>query len=43
MQFETRAIHEGQEADLTTGAVTVPVYQTSTYQQDGIGKPRGYE
>jgi len=43
MQFETRAIHEGQEADLATGAVTVPVYQTSTYQQDGIGKPRGYE
>lgn len=28
---------------MTTGAVTVPVYQTSTYQQDGIGKPRGYE
>lgn len=43
MRFETRAIHEGQEADLATGAVTVPVYQTSTYQQDGIGKPRGYE
>jgi len=43
MRFETRAIHEGQEADLATGAVTVPVYQTSTYRQDGIGKPRGYE
>ncbi|MBU4199629.1 MAG: cystathionine gamma-synthase [Verrucomicrobia bacterium] len=43
MRFETRAIHDGQEAELTTGAVTVPVYQTSTYQQDGIGKPRGYE
>jgi len=43
MRFETRAIHEGQEADATTGAVTVPVYQTSTYRQDAIGKPRGYE
>jgi len=43
VRFETRAIHDGQEAELTTGAVTVPVYQTSTYQQDGIGKPRGYE
>lgn len=43
MRFETRAIHDGQEADLATGAVTVPVYQTSTYQQDGIGRPRGYE
>jgi len=43
MRFETRAIHAGQEADPVTGAVTVPVYQTSTYQQDGLGKPRGYE
>jgi len=43
MKFETRAIHDGQEADAATGAVTVPVYQTSTYQQDGIGQPRGYE
>lgn len=43
MQFETRAIHNGQEADSVTGAVTVPVYQTSTYRQDRIGKPRGYE
>jgi len=43
MKFETRAIHDGQEPDALTGAVTVPVYQTSTYQQDGIGKPRGYE
>jgi cystathionine gamma-synthase/cystathionine gamma-lyase len=43
MQFETRAIHDGQEADPVTGAVTVPVYQTSTYLQDGIGRPRGFE
>lgn len=43
MKFETMAIHEGQQPDLQTGAVVVPVYQTSTYQQDGIGRPRGYE
>lgn len=43
MQFETRAIHDGQEVDSTTGAVITPVYQTSTYRQDGIGKHRGYE
>lgn len=43
MRFETRAIHDGQAPDPVTGAVTVPVYQTSTFQQDAIGKPRGYE
>jgi cystathionine beta-lyase/cystathionine gamma-synthase len=43
MKFETRAIHDGQSSDPRTGAVTVPVYQTSTYEQDGIGKPRGFE
>ncbi len=43
MKFETLAIHAGQEPDAATGAVTTPVYQTSTFQQDGIGKPRGYE
>ncbi|MCX5794676.1 MAG: PLP-dependent aspartate aminotransferase family protein [Elusimicrobia bacterium] len=43
MRFETLAIHLGQEPDKQTGAVTVPVYQTSTYQQDAVGKPRGYE
>ncbi len=42
-RFETRALHDGQEPDPVTGSVTVPVYQTSTYQQDGIGRPRGYE
>ncbi|MDY7104453.1 MAG: cystathionine gamma-synthase [Actinomycetota bacterium] len=41
--FETRAIHVGQEADATTGAVTVPIYQTSTYAQDAVGRHRGYE
>jgi len=43
MKFETRAIHEGQEPDNLTGAVVVPVYQTSTYQQEAIGKNKGYE
>ncbi len=41
--FETKAIHAGQEADAATGAVTVPIYQTSTYAQDGVGKDRGFE
>lgn len=39
--FETRAIHAGQEADAATGAVTVPIYATSTYKQDGVGGLRG--
>ncbi len=43
MRFETRAIHDGQEADNKTGAVIVPVYQTSTYQQEAVGKHKGYE
>ena len=43
MDFETRAIHEGQEPDPATGAVTVPIYQTSTYVQEGIGRHKGYE
>ncbi len=43
MKFETRAIHEGQEPEFTTGAVIVPVYQTTTYQQEAIGKHKGYE
>lgn len=43
MKFETRAIHDGQAPDPATGSVTVPVYQTSTYQQDGIGRHRGFE
>jgi cystathionine gamma-synthase/cystathionine gamma-lyase len=43
MKFETKAIHAGQEADAATGSVTVPVYQTATYKQDGIGRDRGWE
>src|SRR6059058_3833427 len=43
MDFETRAIHESQEPDLATGAVTVPIYQTSTYVQDAVGEHKGYE
>jgi cystathionine gamma-synthase len=39
--FETLAIHAGQEPDPLTGAVTVPIYQTSTYKQDGVGGTRG--
>ncbi|HKQ59053.1 MAG TPA: PLP-dependent transferase [Candidatus Eisenbacteria bacterium] len=41
--FSTRAIHAGQEPDAATGAVVVPIYQTSTYAQDALGKNRGYE
>jgi cystathionine gamma-synthase len=42
--FNTRAIHAGQEPDPLTGAVAVPIYQTSTYKQDGVGGLRsGYE
>lgn len=42
-RFETRAIHAGQNADPTTGAVITPIYQTSTYAQEGIGNFKGYE
>jgi len=42
--FETRAIHAGQDPDPLTGAVVPPIYQTSTYKQDGVGGTRdGYE
>ena len=43
MDFETRAIHEGQEPDPATGSVTVPIYQTSTYAQEAVGDHKGYE
>jgi cystathionine gamma-synthase/cystathionine gamma-lyase len=44
MEFETLAIHDGQAPELRTGAVSVPIYQTSTFQQDGIGQQRlGFE
>src|SRR5881394_193273 len=41
--FATRAIHEGQEPDPATGAVTVPIYQTSTFVQDAVGEHKGYD
>jgi cystathionine beta-lyase/cystathionine gamma-synthase len=41
--FATIAIHKGQEPDPLTGAVTVPLYQTSTYAQEGIGQHKGFE
>ncbi|HXP17792.1 MAG TPA: PLP-dependent aspartate aminotransferase family protein [Terriglobales bacterium] len=41
--FATRAIHWGQEPDFETGAITVPIYPTSTYVQQELGKNRGYE
>jgi len=43
MDFETRAIHEGQEPDPTTGALTPPIYATSTYVQEAVGKHKGYD
>ncbi|HEX2469142.1 MAG TPA: PLP-dependent transferase [Candidatus Limnocylindrales bacterium] len=44
VSFDTLAVHAGAEPDELTGAVAPPIYQTSTYEQDGVGKPRrGYE
>lgn len=43
MNFETIAIHDGSIPEPRTGAVSVPIYQTSTFYQDGLGKDRGYE
>ena len=43
MGFSTTAIHAGNEPDPTTGSVTVPIYQTSTYAQEGLGKHKGFE
>src|SRR5213080_4974364 len=43
MEFETRAIHAGQEPDPTTGALTVPIHQTSTYLQNAVGENKGYD
>jgi len=43
VDFETRAIHEGQGPDPATGAVTVPIYQTSTFVQDEVGRNKGYD
>ncbi len=41
--FSTRAIHAGQPPDPTTGAISTPIYQTSTYVQEGVAKHKGYE
>ena len=41
--FATRAIHTGQEADAETGSIVVPIYPTSTYLQQELGKNKGYE
>jgi cystathionine gamma-lyase len=43
MKFATKAIHGGQEPDPTTGAIMTPIYQTSTYAQQGLGEHKGYE
>ncbi|HEX8175367.1 MAG TPA: cystathionine gamma-synthase [Pyrinomonadaceae bacterium] len=43
MGFATTAIHAGQEPDEATGSVTVPIYQTSTYAQEALGKHKGFE
>jgi cystathionine beta-lyase/cystathionine gamma-synthase len=43
VDFETRAIHEGQDPDPATGALTLPIYQTSTYVQEAVGVHKGYD
>jgi cystathionine gamma-synthase len=43
MEFETRAIHDGQEPDPATGAIITPIYQTSTYVQEAVGVHKGYD
>ena len=43
MKFATKALHAGIEPDPTTGAIMTPIYQTSTYVQEGGGKHKGYE
>lgn len=43
MKFSTKAIHVGQDADPATGAIITPIYQTSTYVQDELGKHKGFE
>jgi cystathionine gamma-synthase len=43
VEFETRAIHDGQEPDPATGAITVPIYQTSTFVHETVGEHKGYD
>ena len=42
-RFDTRAIHAGQDPESLYGAVNVPIYQTSTYAQDGVGRPKAWD
>src|SRR5687767_734020 len=42
-RFSTICVHAGQEPDPATGAIIIPIYQTSTYVQDALGKHKGYE
>ena len=42
-RFETEAIHAGQDPEALYGAVNVPIYQTSTYVQDEVGKPKRWD
>src|SRR3954471_17350719 len=43
MEFETRAIHVGQEPDAATGSAITPIYQTSTFVQEAVGENKGYD
>ena len=43
MKFGTKAIHAGIKPDPSTGAIMTPIYQTSTFAQDGPGEHKGYE
>ena len=43
MKFGTKAIHAGLAPDKATGAIMTPIYQTSTYVQEGIGEHKGYQ
>src|SRR3979411_3021988 len=43
VSFGTRAIHAGQRPDMLSGAIMTPIYTTSTYVQEGLGKNKGYE
>jgi cystathionine beta-lyase/cystathionine gamma-synthase len=43
VEFETKAIHAGQEPDTATGALTTPIYQTSTFAQEAVGVHKGYD
>ena len=42
-RFSTICIHAGQEPDPSTGAIITPIFQTSTYVQEGVGRHKGYE